>query len=222
MRLPAREIARARREVLSASRQMSRLGLVASVWGNVSARVDAAALAVVTPSGVEYERLDEAMLDVVDVATGRVVRGSLRPTTELPLHLAIYRARRDVGGIVHTHSPWATAHAAAGRDLPPIVEDLAQVVGGPVVCAAYAPPGTEDLAGRVVEALGDRGAALMASHGVVGVGPTVAEALRVCEVVEKGARIHAIACALGDPGVLADGDVARLRRAYLTSYGQPR
>ena len=216
------EIARARGEVLVASRRMSRLGLVASVWGNVSARVVGAPLAVVTPSGLEYETLGEEMLDVVDLASGRIVEGSARPTTELPLHLAIYRARGDVGGIVHSHSAWATAHAAARRDLPPIVEDLAQVVGGSVACAAYAPPGSEDLARHVVEALADRGAALMAGHGVVGVGWAVAEALRVCEVVEKGARIHALACALGGPVILPDEDVARLRRAYLTSYGPPR
>lgn len=89
------EIAEARRNVVDAARRMSRLGLVASTWGNVSARAPDTALAVITPRGVEYDAMDEGMLCVLDVSTGAVVDGHLRPSSELRMHLAIYRARED-------------------------------------------------------------------------------------------------------------------------------
>jgi L-fuculose-phosphate aldolase len=160
------------------------------------------------------------MLDVIEIATGRRVEGNLRPTSELKMHLAILRARDDIGGVVHTHSTYASAFAAAHRDVPPIIEDLAQVVGGPVACADYALPGTDDLARNAVRALGSKGGVLLANHGVVGVGPTAAEALRVCQIVEKGAQIHWIAMALGGSVALPEHDVDYLRLMYLTQYGQ--
>jgi L-fuculose-phosphate aldolase len=136
------------------------------------------------------------------------------------MHLAIYRARKDVLGVVHTHSIWASAFAAVHQHIPPVVEDLAQAVGGAVACARYALAGTEELAQNVLKALGRRAAALLANHGVVGVGPSVAEALRVCQIVEKGAQIHALASLLGRALPLPPSDVAALRHSYLTAYGQ--
>jgi L-fuculose-phosphate aldolase len=199
---------------------MSRLGLVVSTWGNVSARASGSELAVITPSGVEYEGLDESMLCVVDVATGDVVDGRLRPSTELAMHLGIYRARADVGGIVHTHSVYATAHSVLRVTLPPIVEDLAQAVGGAVECAAYARAGTAGLADAVVAGLGERSAVFIANHGLVGVGRTVGDALRVCLVVEQGARILSVARALGEPMVLPHDEVRTLHQEFQASYGQ--
>lgn len=210
---------RARSEVLDGAKRMSRLGLVVASWGNVSARAGESDLVVVTPSGVAYEGLTAEMLDVVSLRSGQVVEGTLRPTSELEMHLAILRARADVGGIVHTHSVHASAYAVVRQGIPPILEDLAQAVGGPVACARYAPAGSRELAESVVEALGERNAALLANHGVVGVGATVAEALRVCEVVEKGAWVCAIATTLGTPLALPPDDVLRLHASYVASAG---
>ncbi len=210
----------ARRAVLVVAQQMSRIGLVVGPWGNVSARVSGSDLTVVTPSGVPYESLVPEMLDVVSLTTGQMVDGTLRPTSELAMHLAILRARADVGGIVHTHSPHASAYAVAGASIPPILEDLAQAVGGAVACAEYAPAGTPELGENVVAALGPRNAALLANHGVVGVGPAVGEALRVCEVVEKGAWVYSLARSIGAPRALPPGEVLRLRAGYVRSYGQ--
>jgi L-fuculose-phosphate aldolase len=208
-----------RAEVLRVAKQLSRLGLVVSVWGNVSGRVRDTDLVVVTPSGVEYESLYEGMLPIVDVR-GERVQGRLRPSSETKLHVTIYRARPDVFGVAHTHSIHASAFAVLRERIPALVEDFAQVAGGHVECAEYAPPGTQELADNVVKALGPRNAALLANHGFVGIGATLDEALRVCQVVEKGAQIYAIARALGRPALLSDEEVKRLRDAYLTSYGQ--
>jgi L-fuculose-phosphate aldolase len=210
----------ARRSVVDAARSMSRSGLVAATWGNVSARVAGGALAVITPSGVEYDALEPEMLCLVEVATGAVVGGKLRPSSELPMHLGIYRAREDVGGVVHTHSVYASAHAALRVSVPPLIEDMAQVVGGAVECSAYARAGTAALADAVVAALGERNAALLANHGLVGVGRTPHEALRVCLVAERGAWIHFIARSMGDPVVLSREEADALHRDFVTSYGQ--
>jgi ribulose-5-phosphate 4-epimerase/fuculose-1-phosphate aldolase len=94
------------------------------------------------------------------------------------------------------------------------------VAGGHIPCAEYAPPGTPALGEHVVKALGSGNAVLLANHGIMGVGPTIDEALRVCQVVEKGAQIYATARAVGKPVLLSDEEVARLRQTYLTSYGQ--
>jgi L-fuculose-phosphate aldolase len=216
-----RDVAEARRAVLEAAQRMSHLGLVVSTWGNVSARVAGRDLVAITPSGVEYDALREEMLCVLD-HRGALVHGGLRPSSEALLHLAIYRARPDVGGIVHTHSVYASAHAAARLAVPPVVEELAQVVGGPIECAPYARAGTAALARAAAAALGDRNAVLLANHGLVGVGATPRDALRVCIVAEQGALIHSVARAIGVPALLSPEEVGDLRHDYLCSYGQTR
>jgi L-ribulose-5-phosphate 4-epimerase len=216
------EILKVRQELLAAAKNMVEAGLVASVWGNLSARVGDSDRVVVTPSGMEYETLNVDDLVVVRLDTGEVVEGSLRPTSELHMHLAILRARPDVRGVMHTHSVYASACAAAHCPIPPLVEDMAQVVGGSVSVARYALPGTEELGQQAVQALGDKGAVLLANHGVVGVGETIAEAFRVCLIVEKAAKIYALSKLVGHPVILSQEDVDYLRHAYKTSYGQGR
>jgi L-ribulose-5-phosphate 4-epimerase len=209
-----------RREVMEVAQKMSRSGLVASVWGNVSGRVPGTDLVAITPSGVEYEELQVESIPVIDLNTERRVEGELKPSSELKMHLAIYRARPDVLGVVHTHSTYASAFSVAHKDIPAVVEDLAQVVGGAVTCAKYALPGTDELGQNAVKALGKKGAALLANHGMVGVGDSVKEALRTCMIVEKGAHLYAIAKTIGNPILLTHEDVEWLRNSYKSSYGQ--
>jgi L-fuculose-phosphate aldolase len=214
------QVAEARAAVVRVAKQMSRLGLVVSVWGNASARVRGTDLVVITPSGVEYESLYEGIMPIVDMQTGQRVQGRLKQSSETPTHLSIYRARPDVFGVVHTHSLQASAFAVLREGIPALVEDIAQVAGGSIPCAEYAPPGTPELGDNVVKALGAGYATLLANHGLMGVGPTIDEALRVCQVVEKGAQIYATARSIGKPVLLSDEEIARLRGSYLTSYGQ--
>jgi L-ribulose-5-phosphate 4-epimerase len=214
------DIAKIKRDVVSASIEMYRSGLVTAVWGNVSARVPGTDLVVCTPSGVEYELIEESKLCVIDLNTEQQVEGDLRPTSELQLHLAMYRFRDDVFGVMHTHSLYASAFAVAHKEIPPIVEDMAQVVGGSVSVARYALPGGTELAQYAVKTLGKKNAVLLANHGVVCVGENVQEALRVSQVVEKSAHIYAVAKSLGSPFLLSLEDVHWLRDKYKTSYGQ--
>jgi len=194
-------------------------GLVAGTWGNVSARVPGTDRVAVTPSGRPYDRLWPEDIVVVDGA-GKAAAGTLLPSSELPLHLAIYARRPDIGAIIHTHSVFASACAAARRPVPPVVEDLAMLAGGAVEVAAYALPGTAELAQNAADALADRQAVLLANHGAVGCGRTLAEALLACELLEKGAQIYIYAGLLGGAHVLSGDDVAAMRRVFVEHYRQ--
>lgn len=213
------QLVKAKELVGETARQMAEAGLVVGTWGNVSVRVPDTDWVVITPSGMSYATLKPEDMVVVDL-TGRIVEGCRQPSIETPLHVAIYLNRPDVGGVVHTHSVFATACAVVRQPIPVITEELAQVVGGPVVVAEYALPGSGELAHAAVTALDQRGAVLLANHGLVGVGRRVNEALTVCQVVEKAAQILLLAQGLGRPCVLAEADVVRLHDYFQHRYGQ--
>ena len=161
---------------------MLRLGLVNGTSGNVSAREGA--LVRITPSALPYPGM--TVNDLVTITMdGAVLAGEHEPSSEWRVHAAIYRARRDVAAIVHTHSVHATAWSHLGEDLAVFSEDFP----APVRTAPYAATGTDGLADAAVEALGLRPAVLLARHGVVGVAASPGEALDVCTVAERVAQM---------------------------------
>ena len=169
--------------------------LVAGSWGNISCRVDAASLAI-TPSGRGYETLTPD--DVVIIANdGTVIDGRHIPSSELKVHTAIYAAYPEAGAVIHTHSIYASALAAMHQDVPAIIEDIVQIIGGRVQCAEYAMCGTQELAENAVKAMRGRKAALLANHGAVCWGKNLQEALLVAEILEKAAQIAVICAGTG-------------------------
>ncbi|GAB6180599.1 class II aldolase/adducin family protein [Desulfotomaculum defluvii] len=216
-----KKIEQVKQTVAQLGKKMLESGLVAGTWGNISCRINGENLVVITPSGMDYNNIQPSDMVLLDL-DGGVVEGTRKPSSEAPLHLAIYRNRDDISGIVHTHSEVATAFSVVREPIEPVVEDAAMLVGGSVEVAGYALPGTEKLAQNVVAALGNRYAVLMANHGLVGVGRRVEEAFTVCQVVEKCARIYAWAKTLGKPVILPDQDVFVLSQLYRGSYGQPK
>ncbi len=210
----------ARTGIVETGRKMLASNLVTGTWGNISCRVEGESLIAVTPSGMEYDTLQTSDIVVLDM-DGKVVSGDRRPSTELPMHLHIYKNREDVNAIVHTHSTYATALACAHRPVAPIVEELVQVVGGDVRVAKYALPGTSELADNVLTAARSRQAALLANHGMVGMGRTLRETFRICEIVEKASKILILSHMVGQPLHLSFEDVQIMREYYLKHYGQP-
>jgi L-fuculose-phosphate aldolase len=204
-----------RAAVATAALSLLEAGLVRGTSGNVSARDGE--LVAVTPTGVDYRRLDGGSVPVVDL-DGRVADGTLAPSSELPLHLAVYRARPDVGAVVHTHSVFATTFAVLGEELPAVHYLLAHA-GRRVRLAPYATYGTGELADACVAALADDGAVLLANHGVVAVGPDLDRALLVADAVEQVAELCWRARCLGTPVVLPDEEMDRVARAF-ARYGQ--
>lgn len=208
-----------KQQVLEANLMLPANGLVAWTSGNASGRDAGSGLVAVKPSGVRYEHLSLEDIAVVDLE-GRQVEGHLRPSVDTATHLYIYRHRPDVGGVVHTHSTYATAFAAIGRPLEPCLTSLADEFGGPIPVGEFAPIGSEEIGREIVRSIGNSPAILMRQHGVFTVGPTVEEAVKAAVMVEDAARTLWVAMQIGDPSPLPPQMVQRLHRAYTTSYGQ--
>ncbi|NLW24582.1 MAG: class II aldolase/adducin family protein [Clostridia bacterium] len=209
-----------KQEMLYFGKKMVQEKLVASTWGNISCLVEPGKI-LITPSGMEYDFLEEDDLVLVDFS-GRVLEGRRKPSSELLMHIEIYKNRKDVTAIVHTHSLYASAYAASRQPVPPLIEDMAMVVGGWAEVSEYALPGSQELARNVVKALGLKGAALIANHGVVGVGGDLSEAYKACLLVEKTAHIGLATKILGTTYILSDQEVELMRKTYLTAYGQKK
>ncbi|MDU4961403.1 MAG: class II aldolase/adducin family protein [Sporomusaceae bacterium] len=206
-----------RESLIEAGNALLDKGLVTGTWGNISVRIDHRLFAV-TPSGRSYRTLSPEDIAIVDAAGNHIA--GLPPSSELPLHLAIYAARPDIAAIVHTHSVFASACAVARRPIPAIIEDLVQLAGGDVAVAAYALPGTSELATNTVEALAAKFAVLLANHGAVACGKTLCEAMTAAELVEKAAQIFSWAQLLGGAVPLSSEDIAGMHRFYLEHYRQ--
>jgi L-fuculose-phosphate aldolase len=200
-----------RHELTEVTREMYRRGLVGAYSGNSSMRLTGAGdegLLLVTPTHHPYYRLQPEDLVVVDLYGHPVEEGGMQPSSETQLHLEIYRRRDDVGAVVHTHSIYASVAAVVGRDIPPLIDEMLMTIGGPIKVSKYAFPGTQDLAEAAYTALGERNAALLRNHGVVGVGPDIWEALEVCDLVERLAHIFVLARNFGPRAAAALPDDA--------------
>lgn len=186
-----------RRRVVAVARALEADGLVVGTVGNVSAR--AGGELVVTPTRAPYARMRARDLARVDIASGARSRGGV-PSRELPLHLAVYRARPDVGAVVHTHSVAATAWSFLDEPLGPELEDLAYHGIDPVLTAPPAAPGSAELAAGAVAALGPGSAVLLGRHGLLTAGDTPERALLVARVVEHHAQIGWLLRGAGSAG----------------------
>lgn len=213
-----------RAALVEAGRAMLGKGLTVETWGNLSLLDPDTGRVYLTPSAMAYDTITEEDVVVTD-QDGNVLEGHRKPTVEAGLHQAVYRARPDVGAILHTHPIWSLAFAVLHRDIPPIIDEAAQVLGGAVHCAPYALPGTEALAQNAVAALGKEGmACLLANHGAVCVGNDMAGAFKAASVLEMTAQVYHLALtAAFTPGTvpaLRKKDVEALRDFMLHHYGQ--
>lgn len=198
---------------------MSAKGLVSTTSGNVSARVNDG-LVLITPSGLSYDVLEPE--DIVAVTLdGTVVEGDLEPSSELAMHTEVYRSRPEVGGIVHTHAPYATTLACLNVEIPPVHYLLAALSEeGRVPVAGYATYGTPELAALADEALGeDHSACLLQNHGTLTVGKDVGQAYAFTEILEEMAEIYYRTLAVGRAPVLLSDDDMREAREKMKGYG---
>ncbi len=209
-----------KKELVKSGIKIYERGLVAGTWGNLSHRLEKEPEKIaITPSGIDYTEVGEEDIVILNLA-GEIKEGKRKPSTEYQLHTKIYKSRKDVNAIVHTHSTFASAVACSRKDIPPIVEDMVQIVGGSVETAEYKLPGTKDLADSAMSALGNKKAVLLANHGVVAVGEDMKEALKVAEITEKSAKIHVFSKLLGSPHKLSKDDVEKMTKMYSKDYGQ--
>jgi L-fuculose-phosphate aldolase len=209
---------REREQVSSAARRLAAAGLVAGTSGNLSARRDDHV--AITPTGGVLSELDAGHVSVVDLE-GQLVDGDLEPTSELDLHLSVYR-RYGTGAVVHTHAPIATALSCVLEELPCVHYEML-LLGGAVRVAPYATFGTPELARSVVDALEGRTAALMANHGAVTHGADVQAAVRATELLEWAAGVYWRASLVGKPRALGPEQLQAVVDAAVTrGYGAVR
>ena len=206
-----------REEVVAVAQAIDRAGFCPSKSGNVSARLGEGFL--VTPSGLPYARTTPA--DLLHLSLdGSVLAGERKPSSEWPFHAAIYRARPDAKAIVHTHSPRATALSCTRRDIPAFHYMIALCGGADIRCADYATFGTPELAENAVKALEGRKAVLLANHGVIALGGSLAGAHQIVAEVENlaGQYLDILAAGL-EPAILDDAEMERVS-ARFAGYGK--
>ena len=211
-------LGRIRQQIIDGGLRLVKEGLVVRTWGNISVRVDGTHM-LITPSGRAYRDLTPEDIVLVDYHTSRY-EGSVRPSSEMGLHCEIYRSRKEVHAVIHTHQMNASTVAAARREVPPILDDMAQIIGPSVRVADYAHSATRKIARNMVRALKGRNAALMANHGAVCVGRDLEEAFVVCQVLEKTCRAFIEAEFLGGAKSINKFEAHLMHRLYIRKYSR--
>lgn len=195
--------------------------LVAWTSGNISGRDPDTGLVVIKPSGIKFPDLTPESMVVVDV-DGKVIEGTLKPSSDMASHCYIYRHRSDVFGIVHTHSRYATAFATLGRPIPCITTAMGDEFGGEIPCGGFALIGGEEIGKVVIQTLqGSRSpSCLLQSHGVFALGKDAEGAVKAAVMTEDNAAIVWTALQIGTPLTIAEGDINKLYARYQNVYGQ--
>ena len=205
-----------RRAVVGAGQRLLAEGLVARTWGNVSVRAGAEHM-LITPSGRAYEGLTPQDIVPVNLRTG-AYEGPLKPSSEGKLHAEIYRTRPEIQAVIHTHQMNASTVAAARREVPPILDDMVQIIGPTVRVADYALPSTNKIVRVTVKALRGRMAALMANHGAVCLGRNLDEAFVVAQILEKACKAFIEAEFLGGAKSINRVEAFLMHQVFLRKY----
>jgi L-ribulose-5-phosphate 4-epimerase len=216
-------VARIRDELCELHALLVENNLVAWTSGNISARVPGCDLMVIKPSGIAYPDLTPQSMVVCDL-DGTVTEGGFSPSSDTATHAYVYRNMPGVGGVVHTHSAYATAWAARGEAIPCVITAMADEFGGEIPLGPFALIGGDEIGRAVVATLaGHRSpAVLMRSHGVFTIGPTARDAVKAAVMCEDVARTVHLARAHGDLQPLSQERVDALHQRYQEHYGQRR
>jgi L-fuculose-phosphate aldolase len=205
-----------REAIIAKCRWMNASGLNQGTSGNISARYQDRML--ITPSAIAYDAMMPDMIASMPLEGGGDWDGPLRPSTEWRFHLDIMRARPDVGGIVHTHSTYATVLAIARKSIPACHYMIAAFGGTDIRCAGYARYGTKELSELALAALNQRNGCLLANHGMIAVGANLDKAMWLAVELETIARQYYLSLALGSPVILNDAEIAETAKGF-ASYG---
>jgi L-ribulose-5-phosphate 4-epimerase len=210
-----------RREVSELHAELVRYNLVAWTAGNVSGRIPGTGLFIIKPSGVDYDQIAPDNMILCDL-DGSVVEGDLSPSSDTAAHAYVYREMPEVGGVVHTHSSYASAWAARGEPLPCVLTAMADEFGGDIPIGPFALIGGDDIGKGIVSTLrGSRSpAVLMRNHGVFTIGRTARAAVKAAVMCEDVARTVHLSRELGAPLPIAKTDIDRLYDRYQNVYGQ--
>lgn len=205
--------------LIEAGKRMLHSGLTVETWGNISVRDPETGYVYLTPSGMPYDTLTEDDVVVMDV-DGNRIEGERRPTIECAMHLGIMKKRPDVNAIIHTHPIYSQVFGLLHEDIPPVIDEAAQVLGSSVCVTEYAVPGSLEMAQNVIDTLGEGAACLIANHGAVCVGKDMDTAFKVCTVLEMTAQIYYMAKSIGTPKPIPQEKIEYMQNVTVKNYGQ--
>jgi L-fuculose-phosphate aldolase len=214
------EIQEAKQKVWEAGKRLLAEGLVKGTWGNISLRFDPGVM-VITPSGREYQDLLPEEMVEVDIKTLEY-KGKIKPSSEFRMHAEIFRKRKEINAVVHIHPPSASTVAAARREVPPILDDMAQIVGPTVRVADYARSSSKKMERVTLKALNGRMACLLANQGAVCIGRDLEEAFVVSQVLEKACRSFIEAEFLGGAKSINKVEAYLMHQYYLNKYSRQK
>lgn len=206
MKVTSKEIKQLCQDVVNCCQEMVRKGWISGSSGNVSARIPGRDEIVITPSTLGYNEMTADDMVILNF-DGKQIGGDRNPSVEKDLHLGVYKAREDVGAVIHSHGENSIAFSLVRDELPPIVEEFVPYVGGPVTVAEYAEAGTKELAANIIKALDEKNAAIAQLHGNVCCGSHLDGAMTVLRMVERVCGIYLKAAPLGEPRELDEDTV---------------
>lgn len=201
-----------KQDMVDIGRQLVKTGLTRGTCGNISSRIPEQNEILITPSGIPFP--DITPRDLLQIDFKGDSKGMQKPSVETPLHLAIYKRRDDVGGIIHTHSLYALAVSSVKKEIPVFLDEIFSHIGGDIEITDYALPGSDKLAQQVLKSLGDKNAVLLRNHGAVCCGTTLKDAYHVAETVETICHIYILSTLLGDTQSLPDDGRAYQRAMF--------
>ena len=206
----------AKQLVCESGKKLLKLGLVAGTWGNISCRIDDSAM-VVTPSGIPYETLgaeDMVTVNITDLSfEGR------KPSAESGMHAGLYRNRPEIKAIIHFHSLYACVASVLGdEEIPPYLEDMAQIIGPSIRVSPHALTGSEQLIESVIKSMEGRFGALLQNHGAVCCGRDMDEAFTACQILEKACQAYVIVKQIGRGNALTPAYAQGFHDYYLNTY----
>jgi L-ribulose-5-phosphate 4-epimerase len=206
-------------ELVQLHLELPKNNLVVWTGGNVSARDAETGLVAIKASGIRYEEMRPEHMVVVDM-DGKLVQGDYKPSSDVYSHLYIYKHRPDVGGVVHTHSTYATAFAAVNKPIPVVLTAIADEFGGPIPCGGFALIGDDAIGRVVVESIGKSSAVLLKNHGVFTIGKNAKSAVKAAVMTEDNAKTVWLAMQIGTPDEIPQEEVEKLHHRYTNVYGQ--
>ncbi|KPL12775.1 MAG: hypothetical protein AMS26_16350 [Bacteroides sp. SM23_62] len=214
------DIKEAKQKVWESGKRLLAEGLVKGTWGNISLRVDKETM-VITPSGREYQDLKPDEMVEVNIPTYKY-KGTVKPSTGFKMHADIFRNRKEINAVIHTHPPSASTVAAARREVPPILDDMAQLIGPSVRVADYARSSSRKMNRVALKALRGRMACLLANNGAVCIGRDLEEAFVVSQVLEKACRVFIEAEFLGGAKSIGKVEAYLMHQYYLNKYSKQK
>ena len=209
-----------KREVVAANLALPLAGLVTMHSGNASGCSPEHDTVFIKPSGMDYPLINEGNIVPVRLSTGEVLSTGVRPSVDLPHHLFLYRNLQGVGGIVHTHSNYATAFAAVGMSIPVVLTAIADEFGGEIPCVPYTDNEDDHIGQTILAHMNRSPVVLLANHGVFAWGDSPKSALKAAVMAEDVAKTVWLAMQIGSPRPLPEGEVAKWHERYQNRYGQ--